>query len=230
MASNTDAYLEVGTKRMFAGAIDWPGWCRSGRDEAAALQALIDYGRRYKAALGRAAGALEPPNDASRLRVVERLQGGATTDFGAPGKEPQADRRPFQRAEARRQTTILRAAWAAFDRAAAQAAGAVLRKGPRGGGRELDAIIGHVLDAEGAYLSKLGGTYRKVASTPDTKAGMSALREAILEVLAWVARGEPPPRTPRTGSLWTPRYFVRRSAWHSLDHAWEIEDRAEAGG
>jgi hypothetical protein len=24
---------------------------------------------------------------------------------------------------------------------------------------------------------------------------------------------------------WTPRYFVRRMAWHELDHAWEIEAR-----
>ena len=37
-ASNSiDVYLEIGKKRTFAGAIDWPGWCRSGRDEGAAL-------------------------------------------------------------------------------------------------------------------------------------------------------------------------------------------------
>jgi hypothetical protein len=34
-------------KRTFAGAIDWPGWRRSGRDAAAARQALVDYGPRY---------------------------------------------------------------------------------------------------------------------------------------------------------------------------------------
>ena len=27
------------------------------------------------------------------------------------------------------------------------------------------------------------------------------------------------------GRALTPRYFVRRLAWHDLDHAWEIEDR-----
>jgi len=42
-----DVYLEIGKKRTFAGAIDWPGWCRSGRDEPSALQALFDYGPRY---------------------------------------------------------------------------------------------------------------------------------------------------------------------------------------
>jgi hypothetical protein len=33
-------------------------------------------------------------------------------------------------------------------------------------------------------------------------------------------------RGPRGGKRWLPRYFVRRVAWHALDHAWEIEDRA----
>ncbi len=39
------------------------------------------------------------------------------------------------------------------------------------------------------------------------------------------ARGEIPERGSRGGTLWTPRYFVRRVAWHTLDHAWELEDR-----
>ena len=33
--------LEIGKKRIFASALDWPGWTRSGRDEAAALAALL---------------------------------------------------------------------------------------------------------------------------------------------------------------------------------------------
>ena len=28
-----ETYLEVGAKRVFAGALDWPGWCRSARRE-----------------------------------------------------------------------------------------------------------------------------------------------------------------------------------------------------
>jgi len=38
-------------------------------------------------------------------------------------------------------------------------------------------------------------------------------------------RGEIPHQGPRGGALWTPRYFVRRVAWHTVDHLWEIEDR-----
>ena len=36
----TRCYLEVGKKRVFACALDWPGWCRSGRDERLAIEAL----------------------------------------------------------------------------------------------------------------------------------------------------------------------------------------------
>jgi hypothetical protein len=50
-------------------------------------------------------------------------------------------------------------------------------------------------------------------------------REAIRAALAAGARREIPRQGPRGGALWTPRYFVRRSAWHTVDHLWEIEDR-----
>jgi hypothetical protein len=45
--------------------------------------------------------------------------------------------------------------------------------------------------------------------------------------LSAVACGEPVRTGPRGGVRWTARYYVRRSAWHVLDHAWEIEDRAQ---
>ena len=85
--------LEVGAKRVFASALDWPGWSRAARDEDGALQALFDYRSRYRAVLaGRRLGFVAP-KDASVLRVVERIPGDATTDFGAPGRIAKADRR-----------------------------------------------------------------------------------------------------------------------------------------
>jgi hypothetical protein len=45
--AQTEVYLEVGQKKIFAGALDWPGWCRSGRDEEAALATLVEYAPRY---------------------------------------------------------------------------------------------------------------------------------------------------------------------------------------
>src|SRR5712691_9655500 len=152
-----EVYLEVGRKRAFAGALDWPGWCRSGRNEEAALEALAAFGPRYAKAMGaRAAKGFAAPTDASSLRVVERLEGDATTDFGAPSIAPSADDRPLDDAELDRQVSLLRACWAALDRAARAARGKELRKGPRGGGRELDAIVRHVLGADAGYLSLIG--------------------------------------------------------------------------
>ena len=222
-----DVYLEVGSKRVFAAAVDWPGWCRSGRDEEAALDALAAYGRRYADAIRRPAERLKLPKDPSGFRITERLPGNATTDFGAPGIAPAADDRPLREPEVKRQTAILRASWAAFDRAAAAAAGVTLRSGPRGGGRDLDQIVAHVADADIAYARKLGAASGTFDEDADVAGRTKQVRAAILQLVASRARGEPPPRTPRSGSLWTPRYAVRRSAWHALDHAWEIEDRSQ---
>jgi hypothetical protein len=220
-------YLEVGSRRVFAGALDWPGWCRSGRDEDTALRALVAYGPRYATAIGTSAGAFTPPTDTSALDIVERLQGNATTDFGALAIAPAADERPVDNAELERLQDLLQACWAAFDAAAEAASSAVLRKGPRGGGREVGAIMSHVLEADRAYLALLWCAYPK-AGNADVRAEMARLREAILDALRSRARGQPLPEGRRTARVWTPRYFVRRSAWHALDHAWEIEDRAKA--
>ena len=84
-SNKIDVYLEIGKKRTFAGALDWPGWCRSGRDEASALQALCDYGSRYGRVLHTARLGFQAPADPSAFVVRERLEGNATTDFGAPG-------------------------------------------------------------------------------------------------------------------------------------------------
>ena len=215
MPARYEVTVERGAKRVFAGANAWPGWCRGGRTEEAALEALLAYGPRYAKAVGRRRLGYVAPTDVDRFRVVERLTGNATTDFGAPGVAPRSDGRPVDEEEARRLAAIMKACWSALDRAAAAADGHALRTGPRGGGRQLAAIVEHVANAEVAYLSKLG------ARPPARDA-----RATIVAVFASRARGELPERTPRSGVLWTPRYFMRRAAWHVLDHAWEIEDRS----
>jgi hypothetical protein len=220
MTGDTQVFLES-ARRTFAGAIEWPGWCRGGRDEAAALQALIDAGPRYAAVVRGAGLGFRAPGAVSQLEVVERLQGNATTDFGAPGAVPSADSRPVTADELSRLTAILQCAWQAFDEAVAAAAGQVLRTGPRGGGRTVDGIVQHVTGAERGYLTSLGWSFRSEADPPDP----AALRAAIVEGLSAAARGEIEPEGPRGGKRWPPRYFIRRDAWHVLDHVWEIEDR-----
>lgn len=219
-------YLELGAKRVFAGALDWPGWCVSARDEAGALQALAEAGPRYAQIVKPARLGFKPPKDAGAFQVAERLKGDATTDFGAPGQQPKADRQPVDATELRRLEKILRACWAALDAAAEAAQGQALRKGPRGGGRELAGILEHVRGAEAGYLSQLGGKF-KADPNATAAAEHERLRALILETLAASARGEIPATGPRGGQRWPARYFVRRTAWHCVDHTWEIENRVQ---
>jgi hypothetical protein len=216
-----DVYLEAGSKRVFACAIEWPGWCRSGPDEASALENLLEYGPRFAAVLRSARLGFTPPASVEQLHVAERLQGNATTDFGAPGIIPTADRVPASPADCARLEKILRAGWRALDAVRKRATGKVLSRGPRGGGRELDAIVRHVIDADRGYLNAAGW---KVAPG-DTADGVTAIRTAIIDALRASARGELPARGPRGGIRWPARYFARRVAWHTIAHVWEIERR-----
>lgn len=220
-----DVYLEIGTKRTFAGVIAWPGWCRSGRDEDAALQALAAAGPRYVKILNMAEVQTPAGLEAAAFVLVERLPGTATTDFGAPDLTPASDANLVDAAELARLQSILRGAWAALDRAFQAAEGLPLRTGSRGGGRDRDAILRHVLESEQSYLSRLGGRLPKKEGENLSDA-LARTRQTILDTLAASARGEIPAQGPRGGARWTPRAFVRRAAWHILDHAWEIEDRA----
>ncbi|HYJ60935.1 MAG TPA: hypothetical protein VE032_05650 [Actinomycetota bacterium] len=211
--------LEVGRKRTFATALEWPGWCRPGRDEDAALEALAVYRPRYAAIL-RAAHRRVP--GAGDLEVLERLPGSATTDFGAPGAPPAADAAPVTSRDLARLTAILEACWDAFDAAVTTAHGRTLRTGPRGGGRTLDGIVEHVTGGERSYLGALGGSARD----PSTH---GEVRRAFIAALGQRARGKLPDVGPRGGARWSPRFVTRYTAWHTTDHLWEIEDRAVAG-
>src|SRR2546421_10211398 len=109
-------YLEVGTKRVFACALEWPGWCRSAKTAADALAALAAYAARY-AVVAREAGLAFPGTQQTAFHIVERLAGSAGyTDFGAPGAVSTRDREPLTGTEAAGQAAARRAAWGAFDR------------------------------------------------------------------------------------------------------------------
>ena len=212
--------LERGDKRTFAGALDWPGWSRSGKDEAQALEALLEYARRYARVVKRAGLKVEPPGEDATVDVIQRLSGGGGTDFGVPSATPKQDREKLAGKELERQRALLEAAWRAFDAAGRSAKGKRLSLGPRGGGRDLAKMRGHVLEAEVAYLGALGSKPPKAAGDE-----MVAVRKAALAALDAVVHGRPIDNPRNTKRPWQPRYFIRRSAWHALDLAWEIEDR-----
>lgn len=209
---------------MFASAVDWPGWSRSGRDAGAALLALLDSAPRYARVLHAAGIEFAAPASLDDLAVVERLPGTTTTDFGAPDVAPSSDSAPVDEAELARLQALLKAYWAAFDAGRQAAAGKTLRSGPRGGGRDVDAIVQHVRGAEAGYLARLAWKF-KADEGADVEAELKRTHQAALDALAAAARGELPTRGPRGGVVWAPRYFVRRVGWHVLDHLWEIEDR-----
>jgi hypothetical protein len=206
--------VEATPKRAFASALDWPGWCRGARDERAALDQLADHAARY-AVVARAAGVAFA---AAEFTVIERVGGSATTDFGAPGTPAAAEAQPLTAAGARRLEALVNAAWAAFDEVVASSPPS-LRKGPRGGGRDRDAMAGHVLAAENAYARKIG------VRVPEPHVGdavaIGAQREAILVGLRAGVR------ITADSPGWPPRYMARRIAWHVLDHVWEMENRTE---
>jgi hypothetical protein len=211
------AYLEVGAKKAFACAVDWPGWCRSGKTPELALDALAASTGRY-AAVAREAGLEFPLGVDAGCEVVERVPGGAGTDFGVPSAIADIDRRPVSADDAARLASIVEAAWAVFDRVVAGAP-AELRKGPRGGGRDRDRILAHVVEADWYYAREIG--LRIPHPDPMDRAAVAAERAAMLEILRRPSDG-----SPLAGRKWTARYAARRIAWHAIDHAWEIEDRS----
>ena len=133
----------------------------------------------------------------------------------------EAERAKVTPAAARRLVGLVTAAWATFNEIAA-ASPAELRKGPRGGGRDRDPLIDHVIGAETAYARKLGVKLKRPASSDI--AAIEELREAIAAVV-----GAPSDGSPVLPNGWTTRYAAHRIAWHVLEHAWEMQDRAEGG-
>ncbi|MGR6921061.1 hypothetical protein ACU635_43055 [[Actinomadura] parvosata] len=205
----TRVYLETGPKKVFACALDWPGWCRVDKGEEAALDRLMDYAPRYRVIAERAGLAFEPGDP----QVVGQVRGTSMTDFGVPYEVPDLDLEPLPAAAAERSVALVRAAWELFDEVAAVSP-EELRKGPRGGGRDRTKIVDHVENAERAFARKVGVRHKPYESVADR----DAMRAELAEVLSrpW----EPPAATD-----WPPRYALRRIAWHVIDHLWEIEDR-----
>jgi hypothetical protein len=207
-------YLELGRRKIFAAAVRWPGWCRSGRTEEEALDVLSGYQARYAPVAERA--GVRFPARLGPWDVVERVKGSATTDFGAPGSVPDLDRQPVTAAEARRLAALVKAAWEELA-AVTAASPASLRKGPRGGGRDRDKMVAHVENAEAAYARKMG---TGVTAGDIRQHGVAVVRDGIQELLESARTSPADPRR------WPAPYGARRVAWHALDHAWEMQDRS----
>jgi len=211
--------MEATPRKTFATAIDWPGWSRSGKTPKLALEALAAAAPRYAAVAELASEQILARGGAGDFDVIEEAEGGSGTEFGVPGRVTDADRRPVSATDADRLRRLVAAAWTTFDQVATHAP-AELRKGPRGGGRDRDKMIGHVIEADDTYAREIG--IRLKPTAPGDRAAIEAMRAAVLDVIGTTSDG-----APIAGRRWTPRYAAGRIAWHALDHAWEMENRSE---
>jgi hypothetical protein len=218
MADPVRVMLEQGKKkRVVACAFDWPGWDRSARIGHDVLAVLDAYRPRY-ARVAQLAGYAAEFAATGGLEVVERIDGIGMTDYyGVSGRPAGPEHDPMTDADCERKLALLRASWRTFDDFAARVS-AELRKGPRGGGRERDEIIGHVNGAEIYEFAPKVGVKVPLETRADAEA-LGAYRNAFVDAIReHHARGEP-------ARSWALQFLIRRCAWHMLDHAWELEDR-----
>jgi hypothetical protein len=149
--------------------------------------------------------------------VVERYPGTGSTDFwGISFAFSSLDQQALSSDELERELTLLRACWAFFDDVRARVS-AELQRGPRGGGRDLDRIVRHTLVSELDMAKKLN--LRPLSDELLTDAGLRAYRDAYCDTVRELRAQDKPARS------WPLRYLLRHTAFHTLDHSWEMEDK-----
>lgn len=217
MVDEIRVMLEIGpkAKKVVAVAPDWPGLARGAKTEEAALERLRAYLPRY-APVAKLAGLDATFAAMSALDVVERYPGTGSTDFwGISFAFSSFDRMPMSGEELERGVTLMRACWAFFDGVRSRVS-TELTKGPRGGGRDRGQIVRHTIGTEQDWAKKLGLTPRgampsDVQLAADRDDYCAAIRD--LHAQGKMAR------------TWPLRFLIRHTAFHTLDHAWEMEDR-----
>jgi hypothetical protein len=95
-----------------------------------------------------------------------------------------------------------------------------MRKGVRGGGRERDEIIRHVIRVESLDFAKRVGLPIAEDDAPVSN-GLQEYREAYVAAMREYNAG----KVERRMRSWTLPFLIRHTAFHTLDHAWEMEDK-----
>jgi len=211
-------------KKSVAFSIDWPGWSRGAKTPEQALEMLESYRERYRPVASLAGMAAEF-NAAGPLEIVEDRIGPGSTDFwGISYAASSTEHDPMDDAALERGITLLRACWEYFEGVAARVS-PEMRKGPRGGGRDRDRIIRHVIRTESEDFAKQVGLRipEEAALRPE---GLLQHRKDYVAALRAYNAGE----VARRMRSWTLAFLIRHSAYHTLDHAWEMEDKDLSAG
>ena len=214
-------------KRSVAFSLDWPGWSRGAKSADFALDTLESYRERYRQ-VADLAGMAREFDAAGPLEVVEDRVGTGSVDFWGISFAPSStEQGPMSEAQLERGITVLQACWAFFDGVAARVS-PEMRKGPRGGGRDRNRIIRHTIRTESEDFAKQIGLRipEEAALTPD---GLRQHRETYIAAMRAYNAG----KIEKRMRSWTLPFLIRHSAFHTLDHAWEMEDKdlsAEGGG
>ena len=206
-------------KKVAAFALDWPGWSRGAKTPGDAVDMLEAYRDRY-GPIASLAGLESEFGAAGKLDVVEDHVGVGSTDFWGISFAPSSfEQAPMPEDELERKLALLQAAWRYLDDVAARVS-PDMQRGPRGGGRTRDEIVRHVLGNERGDLARRVGVIVEPV-VPATLEGLRSHQEDYLAALRdYNAQG----RLAR-GRNWTIPLLVRHTAFHVLDHAWEMEDK-----
>jgi hypothetical protein len=212
--------LELGPKekKVVAVAPDWPGLERGAKTEEAAIDKLRSYLPRYSevAKLARMGREFSSSND---VEVVDRHQGVGSTDFwGISFAFSEVDRQPMTDGDLRRQLNLMRACWRFFDEVRGRVS-AEMEKGPRGGGRDRDMIVRHVVVNEQREWAKKVGIRIPDESVSFDDDGLKEFRDAYCAAIRALHSEGKAART------WPLRYLIRHTAYHTMDHSWEMEDK-----
>jgi hypothetical protein len=213
--------IERGPKgrRSAAFCVDWLGWSRGARSAELAVETLESYRERYRP-VADLAGLAGEFDTAGPLEIVEDRVGPGSTDFWGISFAPSAtEQDPMGEAALERGIALLRACWTYFDAVAARVS-PEMRKGPRGGGRDRNQIIRHTIRTESEDFAKRIGLRipEEGALTPDA---LRRFREDYVAALRAYNNGQ----VKRRMKSWTLPFLIRHSAFHMLDHAWEMEDK-----
>jgi hypothetical protein len=209
-------------KKAVAFAVDWPGWSRGAKTPELALELLAAYRDRYRP-VAAAAGLAEELDAGGPLAVVEDAEGTGSTDFWGISFAPcSLETEPVDDAALDRGIALLRSCWGHFDAVAARVS-AELQKGPRGGGRDRDDIVRHTLRVESQDFARRVGVQvpEEVVLTPE---GRAAYRDDYVAALRAYNAGE-----GKRMRSWNLPFLVRHSAFHTMDHAWEMADKDLTG-